>query len=166
MTDPQPGDFGLVRMPGDVGALIRLGQWLNGDGFEDYEHAFILVEGGSIVEAEPGGARIMPVSEYGSVLWSSGKIPLTGEQRAGIIKAAMGYVGTPYSAADYFALAAHRLHLPLPGLKAYVASSRSMICSQMVDQAYQDAGVHLFADGRWPGFVTPGSLYKLLLEAK
>jgi hypothetical protein len=28
---------------------------------------------------------------------------------------------------------------------------------------YQDAGVHLFDDGRWPGYVTPKSLANLLL---
>jgi hypothetical protein len=163
MTDPQPGDFGLVKMYGDAGRLIRIGQWLNGDGFGDYEHAFVLVEGGSVVEAEPGGARIAPVSEYSEVLWSTGHVALTGEQRAAVIKAAMGYVGTPYSAADYFALAAHRLHLPLPGLKTYVANSGHMICSQLADQCYQDAGVQLFKDGRWPGYVTPGALADLLL---
>jgi hypothetical protein len=37
-----------------------------------------------------------------------------------------------------------------------------MICSQLVDQCYQDAGVHLFADGRWPGDVTPADLYRLI----
>jgi hypothetical protein len=33
-----------------------------------------------------------------------------------------------------------------------------MICSQLVDEAYLRAGVHLFDDGRDPGDVTPGDL--------
>jgi hypothetical protein len=33
-----------------------------------------------------------------------------------------------------------------------------------VDFAYDMAGVHLFSDGRIPGDVTPGDLYRLLRE--
>jgi len=171
MTDPQPGDFGLVKMGGETGRLIRLGQWLNGDGFADYEHAFVYAGDAGvgnishgIVEAEPGGARLLPL-HYGDVLWSSGLIPLTAVQRRTIVQSAKRYVGTPYSFADYLALAAHRLHIPAPGLRAYVASSGHQICSQLVDQCYADAGVHLFSDGRWAGFVTPGDLYQLLQGA-
>lgn len=162
MVDPLPGDFGLVPMGGDAGRLIRLGQWLNGDGFADYEHAFVLVDGGMIVEAESGGAR-RTAMHYEKVLWSTGHVALTDAQRRGIVAAADGYVGTPYSAADYFALAAHRLDLPWSqALKGYVATSAHMICSQLVDRCYQDAGVQLFDDGRWCGYVTPGSLCRLL----
>jgi len=158
------GDFGLVTISGRGGKLIRLGQWLNGDGYADYEHAFVYIGNGEIVEAEPRGAtRTNFHYNPSAVLWSSGHFSLNEPDRAAIRSAAIGYVGTPYSAADYFAIAAHTLHLPHgPALKSYVASSKRMICSQLVDQCYQDAGVHLFNDGRWPGYVTPGDLYMLL----
>ena len=71
-------------------------------------------------------------------------------------------MGVPYSFADYAALAAHRLHIPAPGLREFIGSSKSMICSQLVDQCYVDAGVHLFRDSRWPGFVTPAALAGLI----
>lgn len=164
-VQPQAGDFGVVRMGGDSGKLIHIGQIANGDGFADYEHAVVYVGNGQIVEAEPGGARETHM-HYGSqnVLWSTGHISLTVEQRRAIVSAAHGYIGTPYSAADYFAIAARRLSLgPLiPGLRGYVASSKHMICSQLVDQCYSDAGVHLFKDGRWAGYVTPAALAGLL----
>lgn len=170
MTEPQPGDFGLVKMGGETGKLIRFGQWLNGDGFADYEHAFVFIgpgQPGQIVEAEPGGAIVSPAGKYGgAVLWSSGKIALTAVQRRTIVQSAKRYEGTPYSFADYAALAARRLRIPAPGLKAYVASSGHMICSQLVDQCYADAGVQLFDDKRWPGYVTPGDLYQLLKGAR
>ncbi|WP_280696562.1 hypothetical protein [Kitasatospora sp. GP82] len=152
-------------MSGQVGRLIRIGQWLNGGGFADFEHAFIYVGDGELVEAEPGGARLGPLAAYDGrpIRWSTSRFPLSDEQRRAVVAAARGYIGVRYSAADYFALAAHHLHLPVGLLiKAYVASSRHMICSQLVDQCYRDAGIQLFTDSRWPGYVTPADLAKLL----
>jgi hypothetical protein len=165
-TVPQPGDFAVVPVHGTVGKLIGIGEHLNGDEFDIWQHAFVYI-GGMRIEAEPGGARSRPTDPQsfkapGSVLWSSGVIPLTAAQRARICRAARGYLGVPYSGLDYFALAAHRLHLWAPGLKAYVASTGHMICSALVDQCYADAGVHLFTDGRWPGYVTPAALAGLI----
>lgn len=164
-SQPLPGDFAVVRMGGRGGRLIRIGQWLNGDGFADFQHAFVYVGDGELVEAQPGGAELRPLAVYDNrpTRWSSGRIQLTDDQRRAVVAAARGYVGTPYSVADYFALAAHRLRLPVgPVLRKYVADSRHMICSQLVDQCYLDAGVHLFSDGRWPGYVTPADLANLL----
>lgn len=166
---PQPGDFGLVKMGGTGGKWIRIGQFaagvLAGDGTEDedYQHAFIYVGSGDIVEAEPGGAKRTQI-HYGNILWSTGIIPLDSSQRVLIVEAARKYVGTPYSSADYFAIAAMRLHAGavIPVLKKYVESSKHLICSQLVDQCYQDAGIHLFRDNRWPGYVMPSSLAGLL----
>ncbi|GGX13893.1 hypothetical protein [Streptomyces noursei] len=162
-TQPLPGDIGLTQISGVTGRLIRFGQWINGDGFADYEHTFLVLPGERLLEAEPGGARIRPLSEYdgSDVLYVCPK-QLTEQQREKICAAADRYVGVPYSFLDYLAIATHRLHVPVPGLRRYVASTRHMICSQLVDQCYQDADVHLFSDGRWPGYVTPMALYTLL----
>ncbi|MGW1376276.1 hypothetical protein ACWD6P_18670 [Streptomyces sp. NPDC002446] len=162
-TRPQPGDIGLTQISGVTGRLIRFGQWLNGDGFADYQHAFLVLPDERLLEAQPGGARIRPLTAYADTdvlyVYPAG---LTEQQRAGICAAATRYVGVPYSFLDYLAIATHRLHLPVPGLRRYIASTRHMICSQLVDQCYLDAGVHLFADGRWPGYVTPMALYNVL----
>lgn len=163
ITEPKLGDFGLVSIPGDVGNLIRFGQFLNGDGWSREEHAFVYVGDGQIVEAEPGGALLSAVSKYSNVLWSTDHIPLADEQRAAIAEYAKTLIGTPYSAADYFAITAHRLHLPFsPLLKKFVSDRTHLICSQLVDCAYEHGGVNLFQDGRWNGYVTPGDLAKLL----
>jgi uncharacterized protein YycO len=158
-SNVKTGDFGLVHMGGRGGRLIRLGQYLNGSGFADYEHAFVYIGNGLIVEAEPSGAKAVPL-HYQNVLWSSGIINPTDDQRQAIAEAADGYVGTPYSIADYFALAARRFHIPAPHLRAYVATSKHMICSQLVAKCYADAGCPLY--DRWTGYVTPGDLCKLL----
>lgn len=158
-SDPQPGDIGLTRISGWVGAGIRLGQWLNGDGFADYEHAFMVVPGGRVVEAMPGGARVAPLEEYAGRDVKYLRCP--DDHRAAVVAAAYRYVGVPYSFADYAGLALHRLHIPAPGLRAYIRSTGHMTCSQLVDRAAMDGGWHLFADGRWEADVTPGDLYGL-----
>jgi uncharacterized protein YycO len=159
---PQPGDFGLVAIPGRVGRLVRIGQWLNKDGYTDYEHAFVVVENNMLVEAEPGGARVRPLSEYDGTNVTYSEWLLSDDQRAEIVGCALGLVGTPYSVLDYLSLALVRLHVRPEWVAKYVASTKHMICSQLVDFCYSDADVQLFDDHRLPGDVTPGDLYKVL----
>lgn len=161
--EPQPGDFAVVSAGGLVGELIELGEWLNGKGFEQYQHALIYAGNGRVIEAKPNGVTLDAMRPRRRVLWSTGRIELDAHQRMKVLEAAKGYIGTPYSFLDYLALAAHRLHLPFPGLKRFMASKRHMICSQLVDQCYKDAGINLFTDGRWAGYVTPADLAARLL---
>lgn len=156
---PRPGDIGVVRITGDVGRLIRIGQWLNGDGYADYEHCVVYIGNGQIVEAEPGGARIAELTEYADrdIAW----LHCPPEHQAAVAQAARSLVGTPYSFADYLAIAAHRLHIPAPGLRTFIGSQGHLICSQLCDVAASRGGWRIFRDGRWPGYVTPADLAKL-----
>jgi uncharacterized protein YycO len=165
-SDPQPGDIGLTSITGPVGKLIQVGQWLNGDGFAPWEHAFIVLPGDRLIEAEPGGARVAPLSEYDDrdVQYVS-PAGLTDAQRKAVCDRALTHRGVPYSFLDYVALAAHRFRLPVPGLRSYIESTGHQICSQLCDRAYLDAGIHLFRDGRWPGYVTPMGLHDRLSPA-
>lgn len=172
-TVVQPGDFAAVRVDGAVGRLIRVGQFLNGSGFRNYEHAIFYAGDDEklgqdlILEAEPGGARLVPFHySPGDVLWSSDAPPLAlnATQRQLAMVIARHYKGVPYSALDYFALAAHRLHIRTPMLKYIIGSTHQMICSQLADQCRLEMGSHLFSDSRWPGFVTPADLADLILS--
>jgi hypothetical protein len=156
----QPGDIGLVSIAGNVGRLIRLGQWLLGDGYRNYEHSFVAVDADNIVEAETGGAVLVPL-HYDAVLW----LRCPPEYGLAVACAARRMVGTPYSFADYFALAAVRLHLPSKRLRRYVTDSGHEICSQLADAAASRGGWHLFTDGRLPQAVTPGDLTALAVKA-
>jgi hypothetical protein len=164
---PNAGDFALVRVNGIVGWLIRVGQWLNGDGFADFEHAFVCVGPNSIVEAEPRGARIGLLSEYeGRPIVFYRAPPGTGVK---IAEQALGLVGTPYSFLDYVALALwrfkfldRRIEWVATLVRGYVQSTGHQICSQLVDEAYRRGGVHLFNDGRLSQDVTPGDLHQLI----
>ena len=164
-SHPPAGWIGVCPTGGAGGKLIEIGEWLNGEGFKDWEHAFVSIGSGLLVQAEPGGAQVARVTDHPVVHWCENIAALaTPAQLAAIANAAKHYVGTPYSPEDYFALALHRFRIPAPGLRAYIASSHHMICSQLADQCYADAGVRIFTDNRWPGYVTPLSLYNRDLQ--
>lgn len=163
-TSPRPGWIGLTQIEGEVGRAIRFGQWLNGDGFEDFEHVVVATDAPAgesglwIVEAEPGGARHVPLHyDLAKMFWLRPPSPEVGER---VAAAAIGLKGVPYSFLDYDALAMHRLHIPVPGLRTYIGDTGHMICSQLADEAARRGGWQLFADGRWPGYVTPGAIWE------
>lgn len=150
------GDIGLVSIPGGVGWLIRAGQWLNGDGFGTYEHAFVRTGEDTVVQAQPGGAAEVPLDQYSGVLW----LRCPEEDRQAVADAARVLVGTPYSFADYAAIALHRFHVGWL-TRRYVKNTGHMICSQLADEAARRGGWHLFSDGRLAQDVTPGDLARL-----
>lgn len=157
-----PGRIGLTQIHGETGRLIRIGQGLNGSGFEDYEHAFLDLGDGTRIEAEPGGARIRPLSELRpeTVYWCDNiyhSVP--GYVRQDIADEARKLKGIPYSFLDYGALFLHRIGVDTRWLQRYIGSTGHLICSQLVDLAYIRGGFRIFSDGRWDGFVTPGDLY-------
>jgi hypothetical protein len=169
---PSPGFIGLTQISGEVGLGIRIGQFLNGNGFEDYEHAFIYLGGPNklILEAEPGGALIRPL-HYDDVYWCENIFHLThysfsmGFTFDDMYRCAQQYKGVGYSFLDYAALATHRLHIPAPGLKEFIGDTGHEICSQLCDTFYDVKLVtKIFDDDRWPGDVTPGSLYQRDLQ--
>lgn len=152
-TEPGLGDIGVTQIRGDVGFLIRLGQLLNGSGWANFEHAFCYVGNGQIVEAEPGGARAAELDEYDArtIVW----VRCPDERRTAVAAAARGLIGTPYSIADYIAIAARRFHIP--GLRHIALRTSSMICSTLAVIAARRGG--------WPllmpqpaGYVVPDDL--------
>lgn len=161
---PQLGDIGIVTIRGAGGAGIGWAERLAGAGRNaKWRHAFGVsaVNVGAeratrIVEAEPSGAREVSLAEYDpkSILWLRCP-PQYGET---VAAALFAMVGTGYSWADYAAVGLHRLHIPAPGLRAYVGRSNRRMCSQLVDLAAQRGGWQIFDDGRWPGFVIPSDL--------
>ncbi|MEU3986104.1 hypothetical protein AB0F77_39610 [Streptomyces sp. NPDC026672] len=162
MTTPMPGDFALTKISGLTGAFINAGQYLVGDG-SPVQHAFVYVGNGYVVQAMPGGAEMIRLEDASEpVVWSTGKVPLTEAERLFISECAIGLVGTPYSFLDYASIALAHYRIRPRWVRDFVADSGHLICSQLIDYAYECADVHLFDDGRIPGDVTPGDLWKLL----
>jgi hypothetical protein len=152
-----------------------------------YRHVAVVVEashatgrgdhtfGPMIVQAMPSGAEEI---EIGPEHWMDEFVYVrpayavdpswdrfgTGDTQANAVaRHATNYIGTPYSFLDYGAIAALHAHIPAPHLRAYVSSSKHMICSQLADQAMSDAGFHVFDDGRLPQDVVPAELYRALI---
>lgn len=161
----QPGDIFLVPMPGRGGKVIRFAQWLAGDGRSKYQHAGVVVgevdgfQGKRTIEAYPGGAIVGRLDRFepDSIVW----LRCPPQYRDAVAAAALSFRGTQYSAAEYMALSLHRFRIPAPHLRKYIESSNRMICSQLADRAAEAGGWHIFADGRWHGYVTPNDLGKV-----
>ncbi len=153
---PEPGDFLVVRTSGWAGRLIR---WVTRS---TVNHAGILVHDGRIIEARPSGAGY--AAPPPDALWSH--LPLTDEERGRIIAAATRFVGRPYSWLDCLCIGlADRFGTHVPtAVRNRLQRPDRMICSQLVDSAYLDAGVHLFADGRDPGAVSPEDLRVVIIN--
>lgn len=127
-------------------------------------HAAVYVGHGFIVEAEPHGAKVSQVRDYPHAIWS--KQEMTVHTRLRIIECALNLVGTPY---NFFDIAAQAL-VRFAGWKApdwairRLSSAKRLQCAQLVDIAYEQAGVKLFKDGRPEGLVSPGDLLNLMTE--
>jgi hypothetical protein len=183
---PQPGDFCCIPVTGWFGTAIEAGQYLAEKlqgipaGLRPYDHAEVYVGQADTAgpygytcsaypdATQPGksGRRALPCppAQLPGSIWSSGIIPLTDVQRHGIISWCMGHPRVSYSWPDYGAIALRALRIPAPGLREYIKSTKAMMCSYYTDSAFNyGGGVHLFQDGRWEGYVTPGDLAMLLL---
>lgn len=185
MTYPV-GSFFLTAVAPPSGWWIGVGQAIAGAPSR-YSHSGIVVDSdGTVVEAEPGGARIGHLSAYagqpllvcdGPVqsavqshhMWTGGVgytasalSPPLGiyerNLRNAVAQLARKLVGTPYSALDYLALGLLHLHLPSTWVRRRVETSGHLICSALCDRAYARAGIHLFDDGRLSGDVMPADL--------
>lgn len=196
-SDLRPGDIFVTPTYGSgfdrfVGASIRYltatkdeyGIWHDAKG----NHAGIYVGDGKIVEAEPGGARLSPVTNVlRNAYWSVNGLqmrridgtmtpiePLSEIERSTLVDEACKLLGIPYGFLDIAAIAvaqrrvggfvnpAKSLH-DQPWWVRRIESQHTLICSQLVDLAYHNAGIHLFEDNRIPGLVSPNDLFGLYL---
>lgn len=181
--DLKPGDVLLLHIDGWVGRLIWAMQLVNKD-TSFWTHAAIVLDDGTVFEAQPGGAVITPLAEYadrpGSVVryYQRPKrnqpteyeiLPIaefmTDTRRACIVRdaRAMFARGYRYAYEVYGYLALYRFGVRPRWVRNAIQDPDAGICSQAADLLLADNGVHLFADGRMPYDVTPGDLATLSL---
>jgi len=170
---PEPGDLAVVNTVNEVADVVQLMEAASGGGFSEWNHVVTCTRVDPdglvwIAEAMPGGAVDVPW-HYEDVphLWSTGILPTN----QAVADAAVRYCcpgpwgphGVPYSFLDYAAIGAHYWHIPVPGLRAFIKATDHQICSALADQCKLEGNVHLFDDGRWPGYVRPSDIGRLLV---
>jgi hypothetical protein len=156
MPDAPPiGSFGVTATGGFAGWVIR--KFTGGR----VNHAFIVGPGGLIVEANPSGAAFGDIRQYPNARFNL-HTSLPDDTREQIWANAVSLVGTPYGWLDILALALKRFHISIGWVDRRIQRQDRLICSQLVDLAYERAGVHLFDDNRLPQNVRPVDLDLIL----
>jgi uncharacterized protein YycO len=150
---PQPGDYGVERTTGLHAEAIKFATR------SEFGHAFIVGDDGQVIEAAPGGARLAPLGERNAI-YSSDAIELSPYERQRIVNDAEHLVDTPYGWLDIVSVGLLQYGIRPKWVRDRVQRQDKLICSQLVDLAYERAGVHLFADQRLPMDVTPSDLAK------
>jgi len=155
MYEPRLGDYGVVKTNGFFGLLIRVGTTSR------WNHAIVYVGNGKAVSADPTGVKLVNVVDYKDIAWNKHE-DLTDVQRENIAKIATSFVGQPY---DFFtilvlALRILGLKLNLP-LFTYLAKKDGFICSELVAEAYDKAGITLLDKPDY--LVVPGDLAERLI---
>jgi hypothetical protein len=154
--EPRLGDYGVVKTSGFFGWLIRLGT------LSRWNHAFIYIGDGAIIEANPKGIQIGHVDEYSRIAWNKHD-QLTPRQRKAIVEFAHNALGTPYNF-----LMIGNLALRILGLKVlaktnllyrWAQKSKGYICSELCAEAYAAAGVSISS----PDLATPGDLAERII---
>ena len=154
---PKPGDYGVVRTNGWAAKLIQFGT------ISRWNHAFIYIGDGQIIEARPTGGVISLANQYPKIAWNQHE-EIDDNTRGKIVAAAHHFVGQPYGFLDI-----GNILLRILGLK-FLANTRlferlamkhGLICSELVSLAYRDAGVDL--TGMPDHTVTPGDLAERLI---
>lgn len=146
------GQIGLVPHP--VRFWPRVIAWAT---HSTVYHSVLAVDNTRAVSAEPGGAVFRPLNFWPDTIWS--QFELTPEQREDIADWAVAHIGTAYNFLDDLAIGlamVFGIHTP-KWIQRYLSSDYTMECAQLCCQAYTEAGIDLFTDGRPPGAVYPGS---------
>jgi len=178
---PMPGDFFLSHISGYSPHkrdwyLAKLTQIGTGS---PYVHAGIWLGQGCAIEAIPGGIDVFEWEdeEEPNVIWSTGLIDLTTEQRRKIVERAyqLEDMEKPYSFRKFIPVA-----FSLPNLGSFVSYQKSMndyprwlqkafcaesiYCSEFVVECYRYAGVDLIKKAT--DFVSPRDLWKVLNKSE
>jgi hypothetical protein len=182
VSNVRPGSFGLSVIQGKVGFWVDKGQEIVERQKYKYTHAFLVLDNDTVIEAEPGGAKLSPlapylkrrdtifsdepVQQYMDKFYARNKGQVYGSQladeenriREKIVDFGRSLKGTPYNYLDYLAIGLDRFGIHPALIRRRLSRTDRLICSQLVDYVYQHAGIHLFDDGRDPANVTPGDL--------
>jgi cell wall-associated NlpC family hydrolase len=151
---PRPGDYIVVRTHG---VIATLSCWITRSRFN---HAAIVIENGQVIEAEPGGVRIRPLSEYdGHLMLANTAEPTLAEERAQVVEFARSAIARPYAYAADLVDGLEHLGLRWRFLGRFTEGRRAVMCSMLVADAGDAAGLTGWQCGKASAAeVVPGDL--------
>lgn len=155
--NPKTGDYGCVKTNGLMAKLIRLGT------LSRWNHSFIYIGNGKIIEANPKGVEISDVNKYPVIAWNQHEV-LSDQQRQIIVWKANQIIGKPYGFFVIADLAFRILGLKILAntrLMKYLSTKNGYICSELVAECYRHANIPLFKKADY--LVTPGDLAERLI---
>lgn len=154
---PVIGQFGVVKTNGIFGKLIRIGT------LSRWNHAFIYVGDGKIVEANPRGVEVSDVSKYPVIAWNKHQ-ELSESERQTIAQSALATVGKSYSFLTIALLAFRILGVRIfsnTWVIAKLAMKEGYICSELVAECYDKAGIVIVNKRDY--LTVPGDLAEVLV---
>jgi hypothetical protein len=127
-------------------------------------HVVVAVSPTHCIGAQPGGARLRPITDFHNVTWS--RFELTDLQRWGIGFYCRSLINAPYNYAAFVLIGLRfMLHAKIPGwLQRAVSTTYRVECAQLADSALTAVDATAFDDGREPGLVFPGSWEQLFIK--
>jgi hypothetical protein len=134
---PSAGLYGVVKTHGLIPWIIRRAT----SGWAD--HAFVILEDGAIVEAEPGGVRLGHLSEYyGCRIAVNSAEEMTVAQRTTVAATAKTMIGKPYNDLAIADDGLECLGWHWRWLLKRASGDGEVVCSQMVALCGQAAGLN------------------------
>lgn len=150
---PAAGLYGVVKTSGLVPWIIRMGT------HGQFDHAFVILEDGAIVEAEPGGVRLGHLSEYyGCRIAINSAEDMTVQQRSVVATTAKAMIGKAYNDLAIADDGLECLGWHWRWLLSRASGDGEVVCSQMVALAGQAAGLDWRGGAKTTTEVTPAML--------
>lgn len=133
---PAAGLYGVVKTSGLVPWVIRRAT------HSQFDHAFVVLEDGAVVEAEPAGVRLGHLSEYyGCRIAINSAEEMSVEQRATVVATAKAMIGKPYGDLQIIDDGLESLGWHWRWLLKRASGDGEVVCSQLVAIAGQAAGL-------------------------
>lgn len=150
---PAAGLYGVVKTSGLIPWIIRRAT------HSQFDHAFVVIEDGAIVEAEPGGVRLGHLSEYYGcrIAINSGE-EMTVQQRIVVATTARAMVGKPYNDLAIVDDGLESLGWRWRWLVKRASGDGEVVCSQLVAIAGHAAGLDWRGGAATSAETTPAML--------
>jgi len=155
-----PGSYGVSHGAGITGELIRHAteSWAG--------HAFVYIGNNQIIEGAPPVARIASAASHTDAVWNV-RYPLTDDQRDKICDRAHALVGCPYDYPAYIGFALEVLKIRSgQELDPVFKEDHWRVCSALVADCYEFAGLELVKDLPYPNLISPADLYNLIAQER